>query len=50
MFKGAGRGVDPRGLHTAEVTGSIPVTPTSTNEFLSPLAEPCCQQIASKPP
>jgi hypothetical protein len=37
-------------FHTAEVTGSNPVTPTSTNGFLSPLPEPSCQQIASKPP
>src|SRR5215213_2415299 len=38
-----------RCLHTAEATGSKPVTPTSTNRFLSPLPEPICQQIASKP-
>jgi hypothetical protein len=37
-------------FHTAEVTGSIPVTPTSTNGFLSFLARPGCQQIASKSP
>jgi hypothetical protein len=39
-----------RSLHTAEVTGSIPVTPTSTNGFLRPCCDACCQQIASKPP
>jgi hypothetical protein len=27
----------PHSLHTAEVTGSIPVTPTSTNGFLRSL-------------
>ena len=37
-------------FHTAEVTGSIPVTPTSTNAFLGPSCDACCQQIASKPP
>jgi hypothetical protein len=35
---------------TAEVTGSIPVTPTSTNALLGPSPEPGCQQLASKPP
>jgi hypothetical protein len=40
---------EPHSLHTAEATGSKPVTPTSTNGFLSPLPEPICQQIASKP-
>jgi hypothetical protein len=40
----------PPSLHTAEVTGSIPVTPTSTNTFLGPCWVACCQQIASKPP
>jgi hypothetical protein len=40
----------PHSLHTAEVTGSIPVTPTSTNRFLTYLRGPSCQQIASKPP
>jgi hypothetical protein len=40
----------PHSLHTAEATGSKPVTPTSTNRFLSLLPAPSCQQIASKPP
>jgi hypothetical protein len=40
----------PHSLHTAEVTGSIPVTPTSTNRLVNPLPELSCQQIASKPP
>ena len=39
----------PRFLHTAEVTGSIPVTPTSTNGFQRYLLGTRCQQIASKP-
>jgi hypothetical protein len=39
-----------RSLHTAEVTGSIPVTPTSTNRSLKPFPGHRCQQIASKPP
>jgi hypothetical protein len=39
----------PHSLHTAEVTGSIPVTPTSTDTFLGPGCDACCQQIASKP-
>jgi len=30
----------PHSLHTAEVTGSIPVTPTSTNGFLEPSGAP----------
>jgi hypothetical protein len=37
-------------FHTAEVTGSIPVTPTSTNGFPGPWWDGCCQQIASRPP
>jgi len=37
----------PHSLHTAEATGSKPVTPTRTNRFLTPLPEPGCQQIAS---
>jgi hypothetical protein len=40
----------PHSLHTAEVTGSIPVTPTSTNALHEPRCDVCCQQIASKPP
>src|SRR5215211_8668589 len=46
----------PRSLHTAEVTGSIPVTPTSTNAFLGPRGDAGCQQVGavvrwdSKPP
>jgi hypothetical protein len=39
----------PHSLHTAEVTGSIPVAPTSTNRFLEPLLDAGCQQFASKP-
>jgi hypothetical protein len=41
---------------TAEVTGSIPVTPTSTNAFLGPCGDAGCQQVGavarwdSKPP
>src|SRR4029453_5293363 len=33
-----------RCLHTAEVTGSIPVTPTSTNALPNPQVDACCQQ------
>src|SRR5215213_7148866 len=40
----------PHSLHTAEATGSKPVTPTSTNRLVSPLPGPSCQQIASRPP
>jgi hypothetical protein len=40
----------PHSLHTAEVTGSIPVTPTSTNAFPESCCGAGCQQIASKPP
>jgi hypothetical protein len=40
----------PHSLHTAEATGSKPVTPTSTNAFPGPCCDACCQQIASKPP
>jgi hypothetical protein len=40
----------PHSLHTAEATGSKPVTPTSTNGLLGLLPEASCQQIASKPP
>jgi hypothetical protein len=40
----------PHSLHTAEATGSKPVTPTSTNRFLEPRCDACCQQLASKPP
>ena len=39
---------DPRPLHTAEATGSKPVTPTSTNAFSGPRCAAGCQQIASK--
>jgi hypothetical protein len=39
-----------RSLHTAEATGSKPVTPTSTNAFLGPRCDASSQQIASKPP
>jgi hypothetical protein len=39
-----------RYFHTAEATGSKPVTPTSTNGLVNPLPELSCQQIASKPP
>jgi hypothetical protein len=35
----------PHSLHTAEVTGSIPVTPTSTNNLPHPPLDACCQQI-----
>jgi hypothetical protein len=38
----------PHSLHTAEATGSKPVTPTSTNVLLEPCGDACCQQIASK--
>jgi hypothetical protein len=38
----------PHSLHTAEATGSKPVTPTSTNAFPEPLGDAACQQIASK--
>ena len=38
----------PRFLHTAEVTGSIPVTPTSTNSLPHPQLDAHCQQIVSK--
>jgi hypothetical protein len=37
-------------FHTAEATGSKPVTPTSTNNLLDPFCGFSCQQIASKPP
>jgi hypothetical protein len=40
----------PHSLHTAEATGSKPVTPTSTDEFQRTLLGTRCQQIASKPP
>jgi hypothetical protein len=36
-------------LHTAEVTGSIPVTPTSTNGLLDPHCSAACQQTVSRP-
>jgi hypothetical protein len=38
----------PRSLHTAEATGSKPVTPTTTNSPLNPRIHPRCQQIVSK--
>jgi hypothetical protein len=45
------RGVwQPHSLHTAEATGSKPVTPTSTNAFIGSHPRASCQQIASKPP
>jgi hypothetical protein len=34
----------PRSLHTAEATGSKPVTPTSANSPPGPPLDPCCQQ------
>ena len=37
----------PHSLHTAEVTGSIPVTPTSTNSLLD-LALGACQKICQE--
>ena len=37
-------------FHTAEATGSKPVTPTSENRFQILLPDPGCQHIASKPP
>ena len=40
----------PHSLHTAEATGSKPVTPTGANAFLGPRCDVCCQQITSKPP
>jgi hypothetical protein len=40
----------PHSLHTAEATGSKPVTPTSTNSLLTLRRDAGCQQIASKPP
>jgi hypothetical protein len=48
-----GSGITPDerlSLHTAEATGSKPVTPTSTNSLQGPRGGACCQQIASKPP
>ena len=48
--QGACSSAGERCLHTAEATGSKPVTPTSTKRFLNRLPEPGCQQIASKPP
>jgi hypothetical protein len=39
----------PHSLHTAEATGSKPVTPTSTSALPEPRADAGCQQIASKP-
>jgi len=38
----------PHSLHTAEATGSKPVTPTSTNSLLESRGDAGCQQIASK--
>ena len=38
----------PRSLHTAEATGSKPVTPTSTNRFPPASCGASCQQIASR--
>jgi len=34
-----------RGIHTAEVTGSIPVAPTSENTFPEPSRDGACQKI-----
>ena len=39
----------PHSLHTAEATGSKPVTPTSTNALPELRAGAGCRQIASKP-
>jgi hypothetical protein len=47
---GEGDAWRPCSLHTAEATGSKPVTPTSTNTLPEPLRDVGCQQIASKPP
>src|ERR671910_2141670 len=38
----------PRSLHTAEATGSKPVTPTSTNAPPSSHLHPRCQQICQQ--
>jgi hypothetical protein len=38
----------PHSLHTAEATGSKPVTPTSTNALLNLQCDARCQQIVSK--
>jgi hypothetical protein len=38
----------PHSLHTAEVTGSIPVTPTSTNSLLDLALSGACQKICQK--
>jgi hypothetical protein len=38
----------PRFLHTAEVTGSIPVTPTSTNSLLDLALSGACQKTCQK--
>jgi hypothetical protein len=35
-------------FHTAEVTGSIPVTPTSQNRFPVPILRAACQKICQK--
>ena len=37
-----------RGIHTAEVTGSIPVAPTSTNTFPESTPSAACQTICQK--
>jgi hypothetical protein len=44
----AARGGRTRFTRQAEVTGSIPVTPTSTNAIPNPQVDPCCQQICQQ--
>ena len=43
-----GSGVGPHSLHTAEATGSKPVTPTSTNSLLDLALSGACQKICQK--
>jgi hypothetical protein len=48
LFKRPGSEGELRGLHTAEVTGSIPVTPTSTNALPGSLEQAACQKICQR--